>query len=100
MSAEASGEDGVVPYIPDTGDWPCQFDPHTLPPGRLTAALYRIMRDHLPTGVIEQILIDVRDASHDEVEYTNLHLRDLAFSHAGYLTEGFIPRPPSGTVVS
>lgn len=74
-------------FVPEQGEWPCQFEPEVLPPPRLTAALYRLLRDHVQPGDVEQVLIDVRGAHYSEIEYTNTHLRDLAFSHAGYLME-------------
>lgn len=65
----------VGPLPPKDGDWPCQT---TAQPTRerLVAVLYRLMRDHVPTGVIEQLLLDIRDE--EEFDFTNPHLEALA----------------------
>lgn len=71
-------------FVPADGEWPCQFEPSRLPPPRLTTALYLLLRDHIQPGALEQVLIEVRSADH-AIDFTNKHLHDLAFSHAGYL---------------
>jgi hypothetical protein len=44
----------------------------------LTCFLYLLARDHLPTGVIEQLLMDATSAASDSVLYTNGYLAQYA----------------------
>lgn len=50
---------------------------------KLVSFLYELMRDHLPTGKVEEI---VRRSQDNDVEYTNGWLANYAFNVATRLT--------------
>lgn len=54
--------------------WPCRATPNPLPPPRLHAFLYRLLRDGATApGDVEQIALDVSDHNAD-ARFTNPHL--------------------------
>lgn len=92
--------------IPRAGHWPCQTDTsevEDLPP-RLVAFLYRLMRNDLPTGAVEEHLIqtislldgDGEGGEPIHTDFTNGHLEELARSHAAFLLGKGRPGVPVG----
>jgi hypothetical protein len=67
------------PSLPEPGRWPCQTPPQDVPQ-RVVALFYRLMRDHLPTGALEQLLIDMGEEV--SFTFTNPHLENLSASLA------------------
>lgn len=68
-------------------DWPCKTEPEGDLPPRLLSFLYTLYRDHVPAGVIEDLLVQHTSAA--EVTYfTNPHLEALARAHATFLLRG------------
>ena len=54
---------------------------------KLTAFLYLMMRDHLPTGIIAKIVLDIDELEIDKIEYSNDHLKALAEDYAKRILE-------------
>lgn len=71
---------------PTQGEWPCQRPALQDEAPRLVSLLYLLVRDELPAGRLEEMLIQIR-RDDEEVGYTNLHLEGLARAHARYLLE-------------
>ena len=63
---------------------------------KLTAFLYLIMRDHLPTGIIAKIIMDIDELDTGRIEYSNDHLRALAEDYAGRILDAQVPLVPQG----
>lgn len=79
--ARSLNDKGGPPYQQMVGDVPV--------PERLVAALYRLLRDHVAPGDMEQVLLDVgRHNPVEAVKFTNRHLEGLARAHAAYLLAG------------
>lgn len=72
------------PVVPAPG-WPCQTESKEELPPRLVATLYRLLRDYIQPGDLEQVMLDVHPV--DDVAYTNPHLEALARAHASYLLD-------------
>lgn len=66
-------------------EWPCATAPSDELPERLVATLYRLLRDHVAPGDMEQVLLDIGKAGTDPVSYSNPHLEGLARALATYL---------------
>lgn len=86
--------------IPDEGNWPCQQDEMESPPPRLLAALYLLMRDHVPPGDLEQVMIDVSEHGPDAT-FTNPHLLKYAGALCSHLLVGYpvYPYEEAGSTV-
>lgn len=70
--------------LPRRGEWPCQTERPQYVPPRLKAALYRLLRDHVRPGDMEQVAIDVAPHTINST-FTNPHLEAYAESLAAYL---------------
>lgn len=74
---------------PRHGNWPCQTDGDVGLPPRLVSFLYRLERDSITPGAVEEHLIQtIPLGDEDEVNFTNPHLEALARSHAAFLIGG------------
>jgi len=56
------------------------------PNHKLTAFLYLLIRDHLPSGKVAKLIMDVHKIT-ENIEYTNEHLEALAKDYATRITE-------------
>jgi hypothetical protein len=83
---EHDGRRNVI-EIPDDGEWPCQSDGMESPPPRLVALIYRLLRDEVHPGDLEQVAIQIGEAT-DKTTYTNPHLEAYARSLVAYLLVG------------
>lgn len=63
---------------------------------KLTAFLYLMMRDHLPTGVVAKIIMDIDELNTGRIEYSNDLLKALAEDYAGRILETQVPLVPQG----
>lgn len=73
---------------PGSPDWPCRTQEVPNLPPRLVGTLYVLMRQHLTTGALEEVLLQCESKS-ENTQYTNPHLEALARAHATYLLGGY-----------
>lgn len=70
--------------IPAAGEWPCQTERPQYVPQRLKHALYVLLRDHVQPGLLEEVAIQVADAT-TRTTFTNEYLEGNAESLAAFL---------------
>lgn len=59
---------------------------------KLTAFLYLLMRDHVPTGTVAKLIMDIDELDmspeHGAMAFSNYHLKTMAEDYASRILEG------------
>lgn len=80
----------------DYKNYPGQYELHVASGEKhnddlIVAFFYKLMRDHLPTGVVEGIVQDILQSHYGDIAYTNGWLEQYAFSIAERLRYPWYP---------